>query len=89
MCDAAAVRALLRFRSGLGAREDGAAARAKPRGPVRIRRVLGASSGAPGHALQGYDVRYPEPDGAELRVLSPEQVNVMNVKELLAGHAQS
>lgn len=38
--------------------------------------MLGASSGGPGHALQGPDVREPEPDRAEIHLLSPEQVGL-------------
>lgn len=67
-------RILLRLRSGLWARQVGAAARAEPRRSAQVRRLLGASSGAPRHALQRLDVREPEPDSAEIHHVSPEQV---------------
>lgn len=68
------LRVRVRVRAGLWAWQDGAAARAEPRRSAQVWRVLGASSGAPGHALQGPDVREPEPDRAGIHHVSPEQV---------------
>lgn len=61
-------------RAGPRARTAGIAACAKPRGAAPLRRVLGACSRATGHALQGLDVREPEPHRAGIHRLSPAQV---------------
>lgn len=78
-------RSLLGPRSGFRARQGRAAARAEPRRSTQVRRLLGASSGAPRHALQRPDVREPEPDSAGIHRVSPEEVRPTEAAQAAAA----